>query len=252
MQNPTIQNMQKRTLYRRIGLLLFSIGILIGIAIYGGAVWADLEAFLFDSSLDADSSLSSLSCPVFMTTKETGIISAKISNDTDKPVERILRAHIAEGYVTLMREINSKLPIEPKSTAPIEWEIYPDDAVYGDRLILFRVYVFPNYPIPTSGAACGVLLFSSEIVSGAQLLWIMLTLSIVLVFGGRWLWHQGTQPITQLRMRNVASAMNWLSGFVLAGIIFSLLGLWGVSGLLLIVALLMIGVIFGRYAPTED
>lgn len=250
--NTSTQPPKNQTLYRRAGLLLYSLGIVFGIVLFGAAVWADLEAFLFDSALKAKTSLNSLSCPIMISSKETGMISARIRNPKDKDSERLLRAHITEGYTSLMREINTYLPIEANSKSPVEWEIFPDDAVYNDRLIMFRVYLFPDYPTSDADGSCGVLLVQSDTFTGQQILIFSITSSFLLIGLGRWLWQRGVQPIVQARMRNIANSMNWLAGIVIAGIVLSLLEYWGPSGVALIVSLLLIGVIFGRYVPADN
>ncbi|MBN1666166.1 MAG: hypothetical protein JW862_03735 [Anaerolineales bacterium] len=251
MDNTSSKSASKQTIYRRAGLLLFSLGILLGILLFGSAVWADLEAFLFDSALKARTSLTTLSCPVMISSKETGMISANIRNPNDRETKRIVRVHITEGYTSLIREINTDLLIEANSSSKVEWEIYPDDAVYNDRLIMFRAYLFPNYPIPDADGSCGVLLVQSDTFTGRQILIFTITVSLVLIGAGRWLWQLGVRPISQTRIRNIASSMNWLGGIVIAGIVLSLLEYWGPSGLALIVSLLLIGVIFGRYVPSD-
>ena len=94
-----------------LSLLIFSIGILIGMAVAGGIIWGDIEASIFDSSIKAKSALR-LSCPVLITTNEAGKISATLKNLEDREREFYVRAHISEGYVSLMREIDQQIPVK--------------------------------------------------------------------------------------------------------------------------------------------
>jgi hypothetical protein len=60
--------MKKRNrLLAIMGVLIFAVGVVPGLAFYGAAAWGDLEAFLFASSVDADASLGSLRCPLVIT-----------------------------------------------------------------------------------------------------------------------------------------------------------------------------------------
>ena len=99
---------------RIISLLVYSIGILIGMAIAGGIIWSDLETSLFDSAISPDSLLQ-LNCPVAITEHEIGIISATIENPTEK--EKSFFVQISGEIKSDMDSINSELD---KFTAKFE------------------------------------------------------------------------------------------------------------------------------------
>ena len=101
-------------------------------------IWGDLEASLFTSGLRPDESLSTLRCPVIITASETGTITAELNNPTEKHLERYLIANISEGYASLVREIRTSLPIPPDDKGKVEWKIYPEDAAFDQRVILFQ------------------------------------------------------------------------------------------------------------------
>ena len=74
-----------------LSLLIFTFGILIGIAVAGGIIWGDIEASIFDSSIKAKSALR-LRRPVLITTNEVGKISATLKNlkDRERNMDKIL------------------------------------------------------------------------------------------------------------------------------------------------------------------
>ena len=148
---------------------LFSIGIIMGFILSSVIVWGDLEASLFTSGMRADKSLSTLKCPIVITASETGKITAVLNNPTEKTMERFMVANISEGYATLVREIKTNLPIPPEEKQKVEWKIYPEDAAFDERVILFRVYINPKYPHPSLGANCGVVRVNIEGVTGNQI-----------------------------------------------------------------------------------
>jgi len=230
-----------------LSLIIYSIGIIIGMVIAGGIVWGDLEASIFDPSRAPKSSLR-LICPVAITTHEVGKISATIKNTTDREINFYARAHISEGYVSLKREIDQQVPIAPGEKGEVYWEIYPEDAAYK-RIILFRAYINPAYPIPSQGNFCGVLVLNIPGLTGIQFLLLMVGLSLACLIGGNLLWQRINHPMTK-NIRSMSNAMIALAVIVYGAIIVGYLGAW-IFGLLLFAAsILMLGVIFGRYIPS--
>jgi len=240
--------MQKRVkTLRIISLLMFSIGILAGMAVGGGIIWSDLEASLFDSSIGAKSSLR-LSCPVAITTHEVGKVSATLKNSTDKEKNFYVRAHISEGYVSLKREVNQQIPVAPGEKEKVSWEIYPDDAAYN-RIILFRAYVNPSYPIPSQGNFCGVLVIDIPALTGTQFFILMLGLSLAGIIGGSAMWQKIHRPMTEY-IRSMTNALNALAVIIFGAILSGYLGIWILGILLFATSILMMGVIIGRYIPS--
>ncbi len=132
-----------------ISLIVFSIGAMIGIAFNGLAAWADFEASLFDSALRGDDQLSGLRCPVFIGSNETGRLSAEIKNPLDRTIAPKIRAHVSDGFVSLLREIDQQPSLAPGATQTLEWTVTPADAVWG-RFILFRAYQYPGISDPNA------------------------------------------------------------------------------------------------------
>ena len=91
---------------RRLAILIFALGLLCGIALAGMIAWGDMEATMFDAAISADEPLSTLRCPVLITTAETTTVSAAFRNPDDQPINLLVRAHISAGFVTWMREVS--------------------------------------------------------------------------------------------------------------------------------------------------
>ena len=227
-----------------LSLLIFTFGILIGMAVAGGIIWGDVEASIFDSSIKAKSALR-LNCPVVITTNEIGKISAILKNLDDRDREFYVRAHISEGYVSLMREIDQQIPVALGQKGKVEWEVYPEDAAYN-RIILFRAYVNPSYPIPSQGNFCGVLVLDVALLTGIQFLVLIIGLSLACIIIGSLIWRKINHPMND-DMRSLTNAMYALAVIIYATILTGYLGLWILGVLLFASSILMIGIIFGRY-----
>ena len=239
----------RNNIFKFFGTLFFSIGILIGFFILSLMVWGDLEASLFSSSLDADKSLSSLRCPVFMSPGESGVITAKFTNPTDKDWSRYTRAFISEGFVTLMREIKMEVPVPSGGRETAIWEVYPQDAAY-DRIIFFRVYVNAKYPYPSMGGSCGIIMMDFWGLTGQQIFIGLVLVSLVCItLGILILRKQSKRSLQDFHTKFNSSYL--LSVLLLIGITIAFFGIWIIALLLLAIALLMVGIIIGRrMSPT--
>lgn len=230
---------KRKRLMGSLGLLVFAVGVVLGISFYGAAAWADLEAFLFDATVSADASLGSLRCPVVITSTEAGTLSARIENPMDRSIKPTVRTHVSEGFVTLMREIEERPSLEPGEKRRLEWTVTADDAAYG-YLILARAFVKYPYPLPARTAACGVLVINLPGWTGSQVTALVVVSSLLCLLVGIGLWRAAYRPLSG-RILDATRAMTVLAIIVLFGSLSSLVEWWLLSGLLLMLALLLIG-----------
>ena len=229
---------------RRISLLIYAIGILIGMAIAAGIIWSDLETSLFDSAVSPESALR-LDCPVAITKGETGKISATIANATEKEKNFFIRTHISEGYLSLMREITQHVSVAPDARETVTYEISAEDAVY-DRVVMFRIYINPSYPLPSQGNFCGVLVLDFPWLSGIQIFYASLVLSLAGVIGGSILWRKANPNMTEVTY-SLTNAMTALSVIIFLMIAISYFGLWVLGIAFFAISILLMGIILGRF-----
>ncbi len=236
----------KTKIVRTLGVIIFSVGALFGIALFGGAVWGDLEAVLFNTSMSGEATLKTLRCPVMITPKEPGTVSAAVKNSLDRSTEFMIRTHISHGYVTLMREMTAKLPLDPGESERLEWTVTPEDAAYGNTLILVRVYLFGRYPLPSRRGSCGILVINTPHFTGSQVFAFILVASLLGMAIGMGLWVVGNRPLSGLGL-NVAHAMIGLAGTVLVGMIVGFIGWWIIGVIIFVITVILIGAIFGYF-----
>jgi hypothetical protein len=229
----------------RIALLVFSAGVILGLFFNTMAIWADFEASLFDSGLQADEKFPNLRCPVFIGKSEKGRLFAKITNPLDRTIAPKIRAHVSEGLVTLMREIDLQPTLAPGETQPLEWTVTSTDATWG-RFILFRVYQFPVYPIPTRSSTCGVLV-SGIPLPGQWLTALVVMISVAGIGAGIWLWIWNNSPLKD-RKRDTVFAMAALGLVTLAGMIFVLFQMLIPGVLTMVLSVILVVVLFAFFA----
>ncbi len=172
----------------RIGIITFFIGAIIGMTILGMAVMGDLEALMFKPSVDGETALTTLKCPVIISSSETGIITITLSNPSDSRISPSVWTYISEGFITLIREEKENLFLEPGESQQLQWTITGEEAVFGGKWVLMKTKVFSQYPLPSSVGSCGVFVANMENISGEQIYISSLAVSILLMgIGGGFL-----------------------------------------------------------------
>jgi hypothetical protein len=236
----------RKGLLRTLAVIVFAAGTLLGFIVVTGATWADLEASLFDSSMTADEALGSLRCPVLITERESGTISATIKNPTERLKTRYVRAHISQGYLTVMREEDTKFEVESGAKRKLEWSVGPEDAVYG-WMILARIHVFGSYPLPAQHQSCGILVLDVPGLSGTATVVIAAAASLLLMALGLGLWLLVGRPVVG-RERNAAAAMAAMAVILCLGLLTLLVGWWEAGVLSLVVIILLLGGIIAHFS----
>lgn len=227
-----------------ISVVLYSLGCLIGIILYGGTVWGDYEASLFAPTLIAEKSLTTLRCPVMMAPSETATVKAAFTNSLDRTSRLFIKTHISAGYVTLKQEHEIFLDLLPGETQELQWEVTSDNAAWG-RFVMVRVYQDRRYPVPSKGASCGIMVVNFPGLSGSQLHTVVTLSSILLMSIGGGLWVSKNRP---LEGKNKTKAQ-FMAGFaivVAAGIVVSILGWWLVGGIVLMLNALLFVSLFSE------
>ena len=241
----------KIRLLQFLGGLLLAIGIVSGLALSGLIVWGDLEASVFMTGFRSEKHLSSLKCPSVITAGEVGTISAELKNPTEKHLERFLIASISDGYISLVRETRTKLTIEPSEKVMVEWNIFPDDAAFNQRVILFRVFVNPRYPHPSMDGTCGVVYLNVAGFTGGQIIMGMWLVTLFCLSLGLLLIEIYRQSAKKMSHSELNSAYT-LAGIVLASSLAGSLGYWVIGLILITVAVLLLGTFLSRHLAHKE
>jgi len=224
---------------RKLSLILFWGGFLIGLTLVVTAVWADLEAALFDPSISAQERLNSLRCPLIMTSGETRQVSASFTNDRDKPRNVSVRAHFTTGVVTLIQVNSSEEMLEPGETRRLSWPIRMENVVF-DRLILVRIFNLRSPSAPARQGTCGILVLNWPSLRGWAITTAALTASLLGMGGGALLWIRAHQPL-DVSERKTAVMLAMMAGFILIGLTAGAMGWWlPGTGLLILLFILML------------
>jgi hypothetical protein len=224
----------KRTLFAG----LFSLGLILALALAAALTWAELEASIFDVSLIAGSQALPLQCPLALSRDETSYITASFSNPSEREVRQIVRAHISDGFVTLMREEETLLELAPGETQRLSWPITAQDAAYG-RVVLARVHALRAGPEhPYRQRSCGVLVLGVP-VNGHIFALALAAFSLTLMaFGAYRCWR--LRPKQAGRRDQATLLMGLLGALATTALISAYAGWWVLGVVVLIVTLLVL------------
>ncbi len=229
---------------RRIGYVIFWIGILLNTVFYGGVFWAGFEASLFDSALVADARLATLRCPLLLTTDEGGVVSAVFTNPSEREVRRIVYARVTERYITLMREERVPLTLAPGDAQRVEWQVAGRDAAWK-RFVLVRVYAQRSSPLPSRTNTCGIMVFPVSGLRGAHIVVAWVIAGLVCLGVGSKLW------LVMLSEHNRWRYVT-LAGFAVLGVVLGLFRFWAVAGFVLVLSILLCVIILAMDVVEKD
>jgi hypothetical protein len=232
---------KERKPLQTVGLIIFFIGFLIGVLLLGLSVIGDFESNQFYPSIIGDRFFKSLDCPVMMAESEVGTVTATIKNPIDSKVTPTVWIHISEGNTTLLREDRVNLTLQPGESQSIQWTITKDDAAYG-YWVLVKIFVYSQYPLPSTHGSCGVFIADFKGLTGKQVHILSMATSGVLMVVGGGMWFLSSRPLRGKTTLNMRRALIIMGAAVSGGVITTLIGsqLWILSGVILIPCLLLI------------
>jgi hypothetical protein len=224
----------------RISLIIFFIGLFLGMVILGIAVMGDSEATIFHANPGfSGEPLSSLNCPVMVDTSEEGIITATVPNPSDSRTSPSVWTSISAGSFTLVREERENLILEPGESQKLQWTISADDAAFGNW-ILVKVNVFSQYPLSPNLSYCGIFVADMKGFTGDQVFTFSLAASVLLLGLGAGLWHRSTKHLRGKAVSERRRSLVLVGGMLVIGLTATVLGshLVLVSGIIFILNLI--------------
>ena len=219
-----------------LGALLFFIGTSIGLTLSGTMTWGEIESGL--AATPDDSRALNLSCPLMMSYHETGVIRAEIVNELDKEVEPYVIASFGPANTSAQRRVAEIYTLAPGESRSLEWQVDASDAAFS-RIIPVAV-IQSRYNInPPRWGICGILLFSLFGLNGSTTLSLIVVSSVLLMLFGillsRPFFTAANAP------KNFAQMGLTLAALTVAAMATSLFRLWGLTTLLIILSLILIG-----------
>lgn len=222
-----------------LALMVYSLGVLLALALIAVTSWADYEAqhFEFGVFQQAEAPLRAFACPLAMTADEVAIVRARLTNRATQARQVTLRAHVSEGYVWRSRTDEQQARLAPGGAKTFTWSVAPQDAVW-DRVILVRVYAPRNFAVPPRTASCGILLLGPSPLGGGVIVGSVVVGSLLGMGLGLGLWVRQSPPALEARF-NAAKGMAALAVLVVSGLLASSLGAWALAGVFSLLSLIL-------------
>jgi hypothetical protein len=240
----------KSKLYFTSSIVLFSLGLLIGLFLWTGSVWADLEGYMFQPATHAKKSEFNLQCPTLITTSDFGIISIGIENTYDKDVKKVVRGYKSLGYVIYIASDETNLELKPGESEVIHWYIYPEDAAW-ERFVLFRVNIISSRGIGLTTASCGVMVINVPFLKSNQFFLLALLLGILLIGTGIFLMYKSSL-IQRRKDFYFERLMLALTIILIIGSLLAFFDQWIIGGMILVAMYLFLMVIISHYLQKSD
>jgi hypothetical protein len=228
-----------------IALLIFTIGMAIGLVFSGLALWANLESQAFwgypesisyDSKLTREADISRLKCPVLLTDGEIGTVKLQVRNPNEAPTRAWINAHISmPGKLENMVRRTRSTFLEPGGESELRWQVTTDNTIHN-HMILVRVFLkLTEFHPPAQTRNCGIVSANLWGLSSLQIILGTLASSLSLMVGGAYTWWRASSE-TMKKSNLVLKTILVLGALTTISLISSLLRLWVVAliGLLLI------------------
>ena len=217
----------------RAGIVMYAVGIAIGLLLAIFLAWADFEASFFDSSLAADTEMQAFACPLAITTNEEAQITLQIENPSEREVRTILRLTQTDGSIIAVKRLEERLLFSPNETLTFSWPVKASDAAWG-RFVMTRVYMIGSSPLPSMAEYCGILVINFPFLTGHQVLGVLVVLFLGLVIFGGQMWINNTEQSAMESNRNARLLTAYVI-FVGITLVVAFFSGWGLTAPLLVV-----------------
>ncbi len=224
------------------GLILFFIGILLGMFLNSWADWGEVEAYMLvyrSGELD----IASIRCPLMLGSAETGMVSASFDNPTAESINPTVYAVI--GRIGQTRTVTTLLTLAPGEKQQLSWKVGAGDKVFGG-LILVNIFETSQRNFSTHQGSCGIPVSFFSGLNGMQMFILMAATSLLGILGGAAFWLIAHFPLRGV-IESATNAGIALSVFVLVGMLFILPGWWGLGLFSFFVSIMLIVVIVTQF-----
>lgn len=226
--------MKKNQLPLWLVVLVYGIGVAVGLFLIFVSAWADMESSAYDFPRLANAGLGGLHCPVLMTPNETSTISLDVSNMTGGQISPSIKTQISTRF--LPEQFLDNIQLAPGESKRLEWPVDAENIDMG-YFVFAKVLLFSAYPLPTREATCGIFVLDLP-GAGRTIVPVLLVLSLISMVGG--LYNINRFSAYNERLRKYISSLTFLALMIGLGLALSFIGGWILSLLAFVVTLLLV------------
>ena len=219
-------------------VLLFIIGIVLQLALSSNIVFAEIEASIYGTQMTASSL--NLSCPLMLSSSESRMVTAVVTNTLDQQASPLLTAEISKAGG--MQSQSQTLSLAPHETRIVQWPINNSDIIFS-RLILVNVIQARDGNLDPQRGFCGILVFNLFNLTGNESLILIFVGGIAFIIVGGILWMCLHEPLDDAAEQTI-KVCGALASVTTLALLSALPRWWGLTLFLDAFALIMLSVIF--------
>ncbi len=182
--------------------------------------------------------LTTLSCPMLMTTLDRLPVTIRLHNSLDRPLSLYINAQRS----SLVQIINDEetIVLQPGETRSFAWELGREN-IDLNAFVFARVFTSAATSAGMREATCGTLVLNLPFKGGPVIFYIFLVLFIITGVIGLWLWPRYSDKSDSARDSRIWW-IRFVAVVVAIGVIASILSWWFLGIIALLLILLSLGV----------
>lgn len=225
---------QRNPTLRRVGLIVFSIAILLGLLLTLLRAVPDFEASQYIFYNYGYPKLVSLRCPVLMTVRDLENVTIQLHNTLNRDLRYYIEAQFSAPL--LMNPSVQHPELAPGEIRKLTWPVSEQNIDLGN-FIFARVYTSASIPNGRHESTCGTVVLSLPFKGGPELYYALLFLTVLALGIGLWLWFR-YRNLANAAMRSRSAWMIFISVVIVVGLVLSVFNIWLVAILMVFLALL--------------
>jgi hypothetical protein len=223
--------------FRILSRSIFFLGVVVGIALSGIAIWNNLESTSYFFTGVKYAPFNGLRCPLIIASTEKGIVTAVFNNPTGDEDKFFYRAEIS-GKAFSRRQFKDQIAVPPHQRKTIQLTVDAND-VDLMFFIFVKITILPNSVHPSQEAVCGTMVVNLLGRTGTQISTAALFLCFLGIAMGLGIWQQINTKADRDLQRFVQTL-----GLVVLLTMFAAAISWWIAATALLVVTILLMVIF--------
>jgi hypothetical protein len=224
------------------GLIIFIVGIAMGMFYFMTATWADVESIYYGFTHYYAEPTTALKCPIFVTDAETGTAKIVVKNTTDGELRPTIWTEASnKGFLVPQTE---RLLLQSGESQTVTLELAPENEVMG-HFVFVKIFMYTTYPMPNTEQTCGIYTLNLTHFTGIEVSIFLIVGSVLLMALGIFLWGKANKPLAG-RTLDLLRAMVVLSIVIGVGIFSTFIASWVMGLIATVVTILLIGVLMAN------
>ncbi len=229
---------QRNPTLRHVGMFAFSIYIILGVILILVRAVPDLEATMYGFIKYNYPRLTSLTCPVLMTSRDQEPVTVKLRNPLDRSLSWYVDAQFSTNII--ISDTSERFDLQPGESRVLSWDVDQNNLDLG-YFIFARAFASSSSSLPMREATCGTLVLDLPIKGGPVIYFTILILSVIGAAVGLLLWSRNFD-LTDPGAVSQTWWMRFITLVVAIGIIAGILNIWFLALLMVFLVLLTTGV----------